>query len=475
MHTSDTHVGSPRSVHYGPDSEDNRESAMSCRLFRGVGYLLMWVIVAVPVSAEDWRDEEIRQLRQELNALQDRLDKLERDAADDRERRPDQEVLRNREIAEARIEPLLEGEDTLEARQRQLQVPEVLAPGVESLRFKGALRFNASLRDFDQGSKDRKGDSGLELFRIGVDGSIDQVRISAEYRFYPYMDAIHHGWIGYDLEDFGIVKLGISQVPFGILPYAAHNYWFGVPYYLGLADDYDLGIQYLYEDGPWDLRLAFFKNSELGDASNLERYAFDIVRLGEQQNEETNQFNARLAHTFSLPSGSSHEVGLSVQYGGLYNRTTGRNGHHWAVGTHWDARVGRFAFQTQLARYEYHPENPEGVDDATVLLGALGTSYEVAARGTVAVANIAYTFPLTSAYIDQLTIYNDYSILFKDFADFEESQINTTGVGIGKDPLFLYVDLIQAKNMPFFGSGSLAGDGETSWKTRLNFNLGYYW
>lgn len=433
-------------------------------------YLFILPLLILPMLAGDTRNEEIHLLRQEIELLRERLERLEQ-AEQDREQQPPREPSATgpqRPIDDELV--LLDFPEP----QQALTATEQVDPE-PAIRIKGALRFNAYIRDFDQGGKNRKGDSGFELFRIGIEGQQDSILIAAEYRFYPYMDVLHHGWLGYEFSPDNQVMLGVSQVPFGLLPYAAHNYWFGVPYYVGLADNHAMGLQYIKKDGDWDLRLAFYKNPAIEDATNLNRYAFGVVRVDEQQNQQSNQLNARLARTWVSAEGHSHEFGLSTQVGQLYNEVTQSNGNHWAVAIHWNTHINRWNAQVQLARYQFNPKNPPGVNDRVVRLGALATHYDIAAKGTVAVANLAYTVPLTQTFIDQLIFYNNYSILKKDDSSFRDSQINTLGAAIGVGPLFMYLDWIQAKNMPFFGDGSLADEGESSWKSRFNFNLGYYW
>jgi hypothetical protein len=344
----------------------------------------------------------------------------------------------------------------------------------KQLKLGGAIRFNYFYKNYDTAVKAKHGQSGLDLFRINADGSYRKLLFSAEYRWYPYMQTIHHGWIGYKFNDNSQLQAGITKVPFGLLPYAAHNYWFGVPYYVGLADNYDTGIKYLRTSGPWDLRLAFFKNGELGDSSNLDRYSFDVVSVGPGRNEQTNQFNARLAYTFGRDTSCSNEVGTSLLRGSLYNLDTGKNGSHWAAAAHLDSRCGRWNVQLEAARYHFSPRNPAGVSNRTVRLGAFATSYDVASAGTLGVFNVAYNLPVHWQSIDQITCYNDYSVLHKDASAFRKSQLNTTGCAIGIGPLFTYIDIIRANNMVFLGNGSLAGGGDQGWNTRFNINVGYY-
>ncbi len=397
----------------------------------------------------DERDEEIERLKAMIAELQQRVEALEADSA------VGDEALTGAERAdESGTLPLEEATD-------------------EGIAFTGAVRYNFSA---DEDSIDSKrGESGFDLFRVGAEGSVDNFQVSAEYRFYSYMDTIHHGWIGYESPDYGAWQLGVSQVPFGILPYAAHNYWFGVPYYLGLADDYDLGLKYIKAIGNWDLQFAFYKNDELGDPSDLDRIAYDLVTVGEQANEETNQFNARAAYTFGNGVDAVHEVGVSARGGEIYNTITGDTGSHWAAAVHLDSRWRRWNFQLELARYAFDPANPATVNDDTVLVGAFADAYEIAAEGTVGVANVAYNLPIDSGFIDSVLLYNDFSIVHKDLDDAEDSMLNTTGAAIGIGPVFIYIDMIQASNMIYFANGSLAAGGETSWERLFNINVGYYW
>lgn len=433
-------------------------------------------------SATHAADEDrVERLIQEVEALKARVNHLEQQLEAARtgesaaEPAPDRAAAQDTSTARA---PLIDIDitDTATGAEQALADRTSDADGAaDPVAVGGALRFNAFWTDFDESVETKRGDSGLDLFRLNVDGEYDGYLISAEYRWYPYMQAIHHGWVGYEFDDGGQVQVGVSQVPFGILPYASHNYWFGVPYYLGLSDDYDLGAKYVHESGPWRTDLAFYKNAELGDASDLSRYSFDAVRVGEQQNEETNQFNGRLAYTFGHDTGCYHELGASAQWGELFNAATRRSGDHWAGAAHLDSRCGRWNVQLQLARYGFDPENPAGLGNDVVRLGAFETSYDVASRGTVGVFNVAYNFPVAWDSIDQITCYNDYSVIYKNPDDFDESKLNTTGCAIGFGPVFTYLDVINSRNMVFFGNGSLAGAGDDEWHTRVNLNIGYYW
>lgn len=410
---------------------------------------------AAPVNPDQG---EIKELRNEVRALRSRISEMEdlKDRLKDLEERLLQATSDQRAEKEAVSEP--GGSDGL----------------IEEIEIGGAFRFNTFWKSFDESIKTRRGDVGLDLFRLNVKGRKKNILISAEYRWYPYMDTLHHGWVGYEFDNWGRVQAGITRVPFGLLPYAAHNFWFGIPYYLGLADDYDAGLKYVYDNRPWNVQLAFFKNGELADATNLERYSYDLVAVGPGRNEEDNQVNARLAYTFNQGLHLGTEVGLSLQYGQMYNRDTDDNGRHWAGTLHLDGRSGRWNYQLELGRYGYDPRNPPGVSDSTVNLGAFNDWYEAAAQGTFGAANIAYNLRPPWQTVDSMIIYNDFSFLFKDKDDFKESYLNTTGCAVGIGPVFSYIDLILGRNMKYFGDGSLAGGGSRDWEARFNLNIGYY-
>jgi len=425
--------------------------------------LLLW---APPLAAEPPATEEPTraELLEEVQRLRERVERMEETVrrVDELEARMERRERYDERPAEATAPPL-EG-----ARQAE-------EPADPSITIGGALRFNAVWKGFDEDNRNRRGETGLDLFRINVDGALEDFLVSAEYRFYSFMNTIHHGWIGRDFDEWGRVEAGITKVPFGLLPYASHSFWFGIPYYIGLGDDYDLGVKYVLDRDAWNFQLAFFKNEELASAGDLGRYSYDLVTVGEARNEETNTVNARLAYTFGKGSGCSQEVGASGRWGELFNRDTDRRGDQWAAALHWDADCGRWNPQIEVGRYQYDPSNPVGVSDDAMTFGAFEAAHQVASEGTFAVANLAYNFPVPFYWMDALTCYNDLSVLHKDESSFRTSILNTTGCVVRVGPTYTYLDVIQGENALFLGDGSLAGDGSAEWETRLNLNVGYYW
>lgn len=413
-----------------------------------VAALFLWPIAA-------WSaDAEIEQLHEEIEALKQKVEEME------------QEIPA--------------------AKQREKTHAEEAEQAKKQIEIGGALRYNFVYRDWDDNEDDKGGDIEFDIFRINVDGSYNDLLISAEYRWYQYMNVIHHGWMGYNFTDTLQGQFGVTKVPFGILPYASHSWWFGVTYYIGLEDDYDAGIKVVWDDEPWNLQLAFFKNADWGVSSTTDRYSVDVVRDLGEENEETNQVNARLAYKLSHGDIGSTELGISGMWGQLYNRDTGDMGDHYAAAVHLNGNYWGWNLMLEAARYEWNPENPPGISDQTVIMGAYATAFPVAAAGTVYVANLAYDLSVNWGPITKLTFYNDYSILVKDEDDFDNTQINTFGCLITAVPIYTYVDFIFGKNALFLNDRlgpvndftdieqGLGPGGEDDWNFRFNVNVGYY-
>ncbi|WP_394393600.1 carbohydrate porin [Shewanella woodyi] len=350
-----------------------------------------------------------------------------------------------------------------------------------SIKFGGAARFQYTYTDYDEKNEDRGGDLDFDLFRIDVDGNVGDVLFSAQYRWFQYMNVIHHAWVGYDFDENQQGKIGVTQVPFGILTYASNSYFFSSNFYLGLEDDYDLGLNYTYKSDANRLDLAFYKNDELGGldgyvSDRSDRYAYDVVGVrldGEGiydvptlEAGETNTFNARYVHNFMFDD-VSLELGMSAQAGQL-EIASDQDGDHFSGAVHGVVNYDRWNLKLQYTGYEY---DVDGMDVEQMVVGAYGFYDSIPAEASSYIANIAYSLPVKIGPISNLTFYNDYSLVTDKSADLEDTFMNVTGVAITAGGLYTYVDFVVAENQPFIG-GSMAGDGEVN--KRVNINFGYY-
>ena len=368
------------------------------------------------------------------------------------------------------------------------------AEAANELHFGGALRFNYFVRSWEgqEANRDKGGDFNFEVLLLKTDGTLGDLDLSLDYRFYAGYSMLRYGYLGYTFDGGAELQVGVSRKPLGLLPYASHSWFFNIAYYLGMEDDSDAGVKLVLPADKWNFQFAFYKNSEgsyTGNSINSARYSYDVVHTDETElgyaglteprtNEEINQVNGRVAYTIPHGGVGSSEVGLSGEYGGLYNSTLRRTGNHWAVAGHWNGTYGSFNLMLQAIGFEFNPQTSPGQDDRFVVLGAYDAPYKVTSKGSIFLANIAYRIALDASVIDVLTIYNNYSHLAKSHSQFNDSQQNVLGVSMAVGPVYAFLDFAAGKNHPWigpnYGSSLAEGDPDAQWELRFNINMGYY-
>ena len=128
-----------------------------------------------------------------------------------------------------------------------------------SLTLGGAVRFNYGWLDYAANPG-----FDAELLRVDAKGHAGRAFFSLQYRWYDGFDAVHHAWAGWKLDESSDIRAGIQQNPFGLLPYAAQSFWFGSGYYLGIEDDYDLGVVWQRGSGAHQWHAGVFFGDEYG-------------------------------------------------------------------------------------------------------------------------------------------------------------------------------------------------------------------
>ncbi|UXX80239.1 hypothetical protein N7E81_03885 [Reichenbachiella carrageenanivorans] len=335
------------------------------------------------------------------------------------------------------------------------------------LAIGGAVRMNYLYKSWDESQNKTGGEIAYDMIRFDIDANYNNVITSAQIRFYrPDFGGIliHHAYMGYKFEHSEI-HIGIDQVPFGIQTYASNNWFFNINYYVGLEDDYDLGVQYIYKKNKLGLKAAFFKNSEM-PADNFSRYSYDITGT----HSEVNQLNLKATYDFK-----KLEIGLSTQIGQLEETATGDLGKQSAYAVHAHGQMGPFDYKLQGT---YFKIDPKGSEKEIVYMSAYGAEYAVTTEALVLTAGLLYSWPIDAGPLKSLDFYNDFGIIGKQISGQTNSLINVLGVGVNMGKMYTYVDWALGKNHSWLGplwtDAFGAGDPEASWHARFNINFGYY-
>lgn len=352
---------------------------------------------------------------------------------------------------------------------------------VDGINVGGAVRFQYSFEDYQPANRERVGDLDFDTFRINLDGTVGDVILSAELRYYQYMQVIHHAWVGYDFSTAWRGQLGVTKVPFGHQPFNSNSYFFSMLYYVGLEDDYDLGGVLHGKLDALDVQLGLFKNDEQGGIDGFvndrtERYSYDILGLRStgdgtfdapaQEIAESNTAALRVAWEGALgPIDAS--LGVSALYGDLVDADDSI-GTQRAGAVHVGAKVDRWTLMLQSTRYDHRTD----VDADRLVVGAYAFFDSIPAAATVHTANLAYALPVQWGPVTAVTVYNDHSQMVAKRGVGGRTWMNTLGMSVAAGGLVTYFDVVTARNQPFIG-GSL-GDAAEDTHTRFNINVGYY-
>ncbi|MDZ7775180.1 MAG: hypothetical protein U5L09_05960 [Bacteroidales bacterium] len=382
----------------------------------------------------------------------------------------------------------------------------------DGFTFGGAMRYNIISTSYNETATNPA--FTWDTWRLNVDGSVSGVDLSFEYRFYPTFGThfIHHGFLGYAFNDNVYMELGVTQVPFGIETYASHSWWFQGQYYVGLEDDYDMGINFDITGDNSKLSLAYFRQQEPegpkfgGDVtfgnSGPGRYSYDVVpgqgayvdangdlNMVSANLRELNQFNARYAYNVS----DDWELGVSAQVGGIYNAVLDESETGTAFAGHVLGNFGSFNLKAQYMNYNYNAKSDNGEDLDIIQMGAYGYEYfgsglnpgddgfysgGVAKEASIYAVGLAYSVPVEFGPISNLQFYVDYTLIDKAEESFYDTEHLVPGMLVTAGSIYTYVDYAMGKNQPWltgsFGKGLGTGVEDPEWNKRFNINIGYY-
>ena len=396
------------------------------------------------------------------------------------------------------------------------------------LHLGGALRFNLVSQQYELPTSATSTYATFDTWRINVRARHSDISLNFEYRFYPTFNThfIHHGYLGYNFSQKLNMQLGVTQVPFGNLTYNSHSWWFLTNYYLGLEDDYNMGLKFSYD--PFEtlnIMAAYFRQSApagpaYGGASfggpGPGTYSYNIIpdEDGSLSPEgipssirELNMFNLRVKQEIWPQT----YLGLSGQLKGIYNEVLDNisYGHAWAA--HLDSDFNMYNLKLQFTGYHYKALDNEGNSMSRVQMGAYGDPYYgdgVAAVAKIISAGLARNIPVKWGPISNVQAYVNYAWMKKNGQievggvsyDFEDSHMLVPGLLLTAGNVFTYIDFALGKNQPWltddFGKGLGAGHRyssnpqsiyylpqkagqpvpvkEMDWNLRFNVNIGYY-
>ena len=344
-------------------------------------------------------------------------------------------------------------------------------------RLGGALRGNYTYGDYPGAAGPSRGSRGgnfeLDTFRLNLDAARDGWISSAEYRWYDGYNFIHHLWAGY-ADAVDRVEVGVTRAPFGPGDYGVSRSWFfDQHYYVGLADDMDLGVKYTRQAGDWTLDVAYFARSEWdgnGASRDSARYSYDVVKTDTGGFSEEHQFNLRAIRHWHGEEWSV-DVGASGRFG-MLDGPGGEGGHHYAASLHAVAKRGNWTLAVQATRYEYSLPN----DADLVPMGAYDYAADVAARAWVVAASLSYHLETPDvSFLDYVVPYVEYSSIIKDEHGFNNSDMLVVGAAWASGGWYIYTDVAFSDGNFFVGNkGDFGANADDGWQYRININLGYY-
>src|SRR5690606_5217933 len=222
-------------------------------------------------------------------------------------------------------------------------------------------------------------------------------------------------------------------------------------FYLGLEDDYDLGLGATYQNDRWQADLAFLKNDERGGSDSHSRYSYDVIGVrsaNEGINDqpaqvvtETNSLAGRVVRNWSA-GGVELDFGASALYGSLYDHNTGDDeGDYQAWAAHLDADWQNWNLKLQVSRYDYSlPDH-----SPLMAVGAYASYDTIAAEATTFTAGIARSIEWQAGPIDGISVYSDFSEVRNKSGGLPDTWMNVTGVAISVGPIYTYIDIVTAR------------------------------
>ncbi len=359
------------------------------------------------------------------------------------------------------------------------------------LRVGGAMVSTYSIGDYPetQGASQAGEDGGAFsfLYRIGLNYSNGPWEGRFQYRWYrdsASYNLLHTAWLGYNFENESHLRVGVHRVPFGPGPYGISQSWFfDQHYYVGLADDMDLGIHYKAPLGNWSLDLAYYYTDEgtyTGTSNDSVRYSYDVVNESGNGYEERNQFNLRAIYHHEGKSLDS-DLGFSLQYSDLESEGVQDDGDHFAGSVHVVSKWSQFTLAAQLSYYDYDVDSRQPLGTSKrVQSGAFDFPSTMAAEAWIPAVSLSYNLDTPGIpWLDYVIPYAEYSVIRKVEDSFNDSELAVLGAAWARGKWYIYTDAGWSNGNEFVGGDTPFGDRlgantQDDWLFRFNIDLGYY-
>ena len=91
--------------------------------------------------------------------------------------------------------------------------------------------------------------------------------------------------------------------------------------------------------------------------------------------------------------------------------------------------------------------------------------------------SLSCRIPVNKLFLDSICLYNDFSLLDKRTAGFNDSLENVTGCSLTMGKVFSYIDYAVGRNHAWLGDvwdEAFARGTEDNWNVKFNINIGYY-
>lgn len=371
----------------------------------------------------------------------------------------------------------------------------------------GKAGFNYTFDDTGV-NKDRHarkyGDWKFNKFLLDLTGKVHGLDYKVEHIWYNGNNTSYYhfleAYVGHKFNNEVVGQVGNTLVPFGINDNL--SWWKNIAFYSGFGDNYQTGFKMMYRNCPWNFELQLGKNSLVsannafavtpkittGTANSQSVTGTTATTSLNQNNEDSVQLAAKLTRMHHFNDHTKVEAGLSAMVGNTYNTQSSHRGTKAAGAVHLNGHWHRWQVQLQFLPYGYSLNSGDGVGaaDDTLQLGKDGYVYTIPSKANIYTAGIAYKIPVNWGKVEEITVYDDYSLLSGKRTQ-RKTTMNIVGAKFVTGPLFVTADVISAKNMFGIGqdldkngnlnifnigSNNTGLDGSNHWKTKINVNFG---